>query len=271
MQYPAFLWGCGAAIGELPPYFIARAGESGITAGSRPWLRAVAFVPQTTGAALPARFSQEDPDDEDLEEFHEALRDDSTNLLARAKVRVFPTHTAGPFSFLASLSLYLGWVGCGRVVRRAWTPCAWVQRAMHQLVQRAGFWGIFICAAIPNPLFDLAGITCGHFMVYSGWWLVDFCVGRIEHDGPGPSRRAQIPFYVFFGATFLGKAVFKLHIQMFLLVFFMSKPMFEAMLKRIRTMPAVGKCWRRFPVANAVRWDSGGHRHCVTVSRRMAP
>ena len=25
--------------------------------------------------------------------------------------------------------------------------------------------GILVCASIPNPLFDLAGITCGHFLV----------------------------------------------------------------------------------------------------------
>jgi len=39
---------------------------------------------------------------------------------------------------------------------------------------------------IPNPLFDLAGITCGHFLV---------------------------PFWTFFGATLIGKAVIKMHIQ----------------------------------------------------------
>ena len=47
----------------------------------------------------------------------------------------------------------------------------------------------FICEyyiQIPNPLFDLAGITCGHFLV---------------------------PFWRFFGATMVGKAVIKMHIQ----------------------------------------------------------
>ena len=39
---------------------------------------------------------------------------------------------------------------------------------------------------IPNPLFDLAGITCGHFL---------------------------IPFWTFFGATLIGKAIIKMHIQ----------------------------------------------------------
>lgn len=47
---------------------------------------------------------------------------------------------------------------------------------------------------IPNPLFDLAGITCGHFLV---------------------------PFWTFFGATLIGKAVIKMHIQkMFVIIAF---------------------------------------------------
>jgi len=44
----------------------------------------------------------------------------------------------------------------------------------------------FIVLQIPNPLFDLAGITCGHFLV---------------------------PFWTFFGATLIGKAIIKMHIQ----------------------------------------------------------
>ncbi|KAF9147266.1 Vacuolar membrane protease [Linnemannia schmuckeri] len=57
---------------------------------------------------------------------------------------------------------------------------------VHEGMKRLGFFGIFLCASIPNPLFDLAGITCGHFL---------------------------IPFSTFFGATFLGKAVVKSSIQ----------------------------------------------------------
>ena len=51
---------------------------------------------------------------------------------------------------------------------------------MH--VGRNGFWGIFLLAAWPNALFDLCGICCGHFLT---------------------------PFWVFFGATFCGKALVK--------------------------------------------------------------
>jgi hypothetical protein len=42
-----------------------------------------------------------------------------------------------------------------------------------------------ILKKIPNPLFDLAGICCGHFLV---------------------------PFKTFFLATFIGKAIFKVFI-----------------------------------------------------------
>jgi len=45
---------------------------------------------------------------------------------------------------------------------------------------------ILFGSQIPNPLFDLAGITCGHFL---------------------------IPFWTFFGATLIGKAIIKMHIQ----------------------------------------------------------
>jgi membrane protein YqaA with SNARE-associated domain len=61
-----------------------------------------------------------------------------------------------------------------------------VKKWIYSSLQRYGFWFIVACASIPNPLFDLAGITCGHFL---------------------------IPFWTFFGATVIGKAVFKVHIQ----------------------------------------------------------
>ena len=59
-------------------------------------------------------------------------------------------------------------------------------RAIQTIIEKAGFFGILACASIPNPLFDLAGITCGHFLV---------------------------PFWTFFGATLIGKAVIKMMLQ----------------------------------------------------------
>jgi hypothetical protein len=64
---------------------------------------------------------------------------------------------------------------------------------------------------IPNPLFDLAGITCGHFMV---------CTAESAGVSPGAVVMcviccvlSQVPFWTFFGATFIGKAIFKVSLQ----------------------------------------------------------
>ncbi len=49
-------------------------------------------------------------------------------------------------------------------------------------LQRRGFLGILLLSAWPNAAFDLCGICCGHY---------------------------QMPFWHFFGATFIGKALIK--------------------------------------------------------------
>uniref|UniRef100_A0AA34QVJ7 Vacuole membrane protein 1 n=1 Tax=Homo sapiens TaxID=9606 RepID=A0AA34QVJ7_HUMAN len=118
VRIEACMWGIGTAIGELPPYFMARA----------------------------ARLSGAEPDDEEYQEFEEMLEhaESAQDFASRAKL------------------------------------------AVQKLVQKVGFFGILACASIPNPLFDLAGITCGHFLV---------------------------PFWTFFGATLIGKAIIKMHIQ----------------------------------------------------------
>ncbi|KAK1414717.1 hypothetical protein QVD17_30467 [Tagetes erecta] len=68
-----------------------------------------------------------------------------------------------------------------------------VSSNMHQLkrwflshAQYLNFFTILLLASVPNPLFDLAGIMCGQF---------------------------GIPFWEFFFATILGKAIVKSHIQ----------------------------------------------------------
>lgn len=45
-----------------------------------------------------------------------------------------------------------------------------------------GFYGVLIMASYPNIAFDLCGICCGHFLM---------------------------PFWTFFGATFIGKAIIR--------------------------------------------------------------
>lgn len=53
---------------------------------------------------------------------------------------------------------------------------------MFRFIQSHGFWGILLLAAYPNAAFDLCGICCGHF---------------------------RMPFWEFFGATLIGKGIFK--------------------------------------------------------------
>ena len=69
------------------------------------------------------------------------------------------------------------------------------------------------CASIPNPLFDLAGITCGHFLV---------------------------PFWTFFGATLIGKAVVKMHIQKFFVILAFNESLLNTAVGYIASFPAVG-------------------------------
>ena len=64
-------------------------------------------------------------------------------------------------------------VGRGLGAMQAW---------MLGIIRKHGFLGILLLAAWPNAAFDLCGICCGHF---------------------------QMPFWQFFGATFIGKAVLK--------------------------------------------------------------
>ncbi|XP_040005539.1 vacuole membrane protein 1-like [Xiphias gladius] len=138
VRLEACMWGAGTAIGELPPYFMARA----------------------------ARLSGADPDDEDYQRFEEMLdqTQPAQDIATRAKV------------------------------------------AVQKLIQRVGFFGILACASIPNPLFDLAGITCGHFLV---------------------------PFWTFFGATLIGKAVIKMHIQKLFVIITFSRHIVERMVSLI--------------------------------------
>ncbi|XP_017030269.1 vacuole membrane protein 1 [Drosophila kikkawai] len=147
VRLEAFLWGAGTALGELPPYFMAKA----------------------------ARLSGYDPDDaEELAEF-EALnaKRHQKNLSLMDKGKLF----------------------------------------MERVVERVGFFGILACASIPNPLFDLAGITCGHFLV---------------------------PFWTFFGATLIGKAVIKMHIQKIFVIIAFNETLIERAVDLLATVPVLG-------------------------------
>lgn len=84
---------------------------------------------------------------------------------------------------------------------------------IEALVNRVGFFGILACASIPNPLFDLAGITCGHFL---------------------------IPFWTFFGATLIGKAVIKMSIQVIFVIVAFNERLITKILDAVRVVPLLG-------------------------------
>lgn len=161
VRLEAFMWGAGTAIGELPPYFMARA----------------------------ARLSGADLDDDEFEELEELIEE---------KKSPKEMH----ISFKRGIS----------EVKQSFLEKAKV--SVHNLVQRVGFFGILLCASIPNPLFDLAGITCGHFL---------------------------IPFWTFFGATLIGKAIIKMHIQKLFVIFLFSEHHVETVVSLIGKFPKYGK------------------------------
>ncbi|XP_045466897.1 vacuole membrane protein 1 isoform X2 [Harmonia axyridis] len=150
VRLEAMCWGAGTALGELPPYFMARA----------------------------ARLSGIDPDDEDdeLREFEELQRkaEEHQELTFIQKGKLF----------------------------------------VEELVKKVGFFGILACASIPNPLFDLAGITCGHFLV---------------------------PFWTFFGATLIGKAIIKMHIQKLFVIIAFDETLINIALSWLKVVPLVGE------------------------------
>ncbi|XP_047517165.1 vacuole membrane protein 1 [Pieris napi] len=134
VRIESMMWGMGTALGELPPYFMARAAR--LSGG---------------GVA--------------------ELTADDDSKTGRAKVMI------------------------------------------QKLVQRVGFAGILACASIPNPLFDLAGLTCGHFLV---------------------------PFWTFFGATLLGKAVIKMHIQKMFVIIAFNETLVGQVLQWVERIPYIG-------------------------------
>jgi hypothetical protein len=155
VQFEALMWGIGTAIGELPPYFVARA----------------------------ARLSGES-----LRELEAAEEEEEgEGLLASAMRRIKPL--------------------------------------MYSILGNLGFFGILLFASVPNPLFDLAGITCGHFLV---------------------------PFTSFFGATLIGKAFIKAHIQTIFVIIVFSKERLDQLVTLVES---------------AIPWLQG-HLHAIIESEK---
>lgn len=133
VQLESFLWGLGTALGELPPYFIARAARS---AAKQP------------------------------EELAELEHLNTNTVMGRLK------------------------------------------GFMMRSLKRHGFVTVLLFASIPNPLFDLAGLLCGHF---------------------------GISLWVFLGAATIGKAFVKVHIQMVFTIIVMGKHKIDVLLSFIES------------------------------------
>ncbi|KAK6915578.1 SNARE associated Golgi protein [Dillenia turbinata] len=72
--------------------------------------------------------------------------------------------------------------------------------------QHLNFFTILVLASVPNPLFDLAGIMCGQF---------------------------DIPFWKFFFATMIGKAIIKTHIQAVFIISVCNNQLLELVENRL--------------------------------------
>ncbi|KAH9586121.1 SNARE associated Golgi protein [Trypanosoma melophagium] len=73
-------------------------------------------------------------------------------------------------------------------------------------IKRYGFWAILLLAAWPNMAFDLCGMACGQFLM---------------------------PFWTFFGATFIGKALIKVNMQAVFFVYLFSGNNIERIIRRV--------------------------------------
>eukprot|EP00002_Diphylleia_rotans_P003659 TRINITY_DN12547_c0_g1_i3.p1 TRINITY_DN12547_c0_g1~~TRINITY_DN12547_c0_g1_i3.p1 ORF type:complete len:360 (-),score=68.16 TRINITY_DN12547_c0_g1_i3:180-1259(-) len=158
VQLEAFLWGFGTALGELPPYFVARAAR---LAGG-----------ETEEEAELEHVTENDP------------------FFLRAKAYCYKN------------------------------------------IKNFGFLGIMLFASIPNPLFDLAGIACGHFLV---------------------------PFQTFFGATMIGKAFFKAHFQALFVIILFNKSTLDRVLGFIEYyVPSAKGTLNAFVQSQLAQYHGGG-------------
>ncbi|KAJ3674638.1 hypothetical protein LUZ60_005254 [Juncus effusus] len=80
------------------------------------------------------------------------------------------------------------------------------KRWLFSKSQHLNFFTILTLASVPNPLFDLAGIMCGQF---------------------------GVPFWKFFFATLIGKAIIKTHIQTVFIIALINNQLLELVENRL--------------------------------------
>jgi len=78
---------------------------------------------------------------------------------------------------------------------------------MIWLLKTHGFYGVLLMASYPNIAFDLCGICCGHFLM---------------------------PFWTFFGATFIGKAIIRNSYQSIIYVVLCSEDYMEILIRSLQ-------------------------------------
>lgn len=84
-----------------------------------------------------------------------------------------------------------------------------VKGRMIVFLRTHGFLGVFLMAAWPNFAFDLCGICCGHFLM---------------------------PFWTFFGATFVGKACVRNTYQTLIMVALFSEKYLEIVIRTLQSI-----------------------------------
>lgn len=119
--------------------------------------------------------SDEEPEDEDLKEFFankwlpETLQ---RNLCGAQFVR---TKLVRNSIYSVTINLLYLYSLAKRIFKGVLDK---IKLWMEQMVSRVGFFGILLFASIPNPFFDLAGITCGHFLIPFGHSLAPHSLER---------------------------------------------------------------------------------------------
>jgi vacuole membrane protein 1 len=175
VAWPCFLWGLGTAIGELPPYFVAR-----VSSAAGKSLEEITMVLE-----LKKQKKLEEEEKEEEEEEKDKKRESDSTLKSRKKGKRDEDK-----------SMYkrkqTGKVAQAHDAAHSRLNCMQrMQVIVYDLILRYGFVAVLVAASIPNPLFDLAGITCGHF---------------------------QVPLLTFFSATMIGKSLIKVTLQALFLI-----------------------------------------------------
>ncbi|KAL0478414.1 vacuolar membrane protein 1 [Acrasis kona] len=179
VEFAVLCWGLGTAIGELPPYFVARG----------------------------ARLSGKSVESVEGLDFDKELKTDPDSD--------------------------------GTLKAVAYRSVSIVKSFFHAFLTKYTFITILVMASIPNPLFDLAGVTCGYSL---------------------------IPFKTFFGATVIGKAIIKANLQAVLIVLIFSRKQLDIVITFIENIvPSVKQSLENFIAKEVSKFHPHSNNSSVVV------